>query len=230
MIKSLRILITIFLLTLSVACGDVFESNQGTTIFGNSHIPSGSITIGALEDGTFTVTIPLTLFGESEEALQDVGIDVDVDGESIEENLEPSPYYYTELEAVVFLLAPDGAHSIDDWETHNQDSGFAANSTVEITLYRNDETSSNFEGTLSDEGSTAWKKRGRIMAAIYSGNQKTGEEEEHEYFDTDDLTYVNSHGLSHSALVIPPSNDANEIKRRDTDTYCRLLIGCFQGK
>jgi len=212
MIKNLQILITLFLLTLSVACGDAFESNQGTTTFGNSHIPSGSITIGALEDGTFTVTIPLTLFGESEVALQDAGIDIAVDGEFIEENLEPSPYYYTELEAVVFLLAPDGAHSIDDWETHNQDSGFEENSIVEIKLYRNDDTSSNFEGALSDEGSTAWEKGGGVMATLYLGN-KNGEEEEYEYYDDHDLTYVNSFDLSNTALGISPSNNANAIKK-----------------
>lgn len=85
------------------ACSD---SNEGTSIAGNSTSPIPTIMIGKLTaDGLATITIPLAAFGDSEDDLDDARISISKNGTVVVSSLNPASYYVASIEAVRFVLS-----------------------------------------------------------------------------------------------------------------------------
>lgn len=127
----------IYILVLSVlfvsACSD---SNEGTSIAGNSTSPLPTITIGKLTDGKATITMPLAVFGDSEDDLDDARIAIYRNGTTLTSSLNPVPYYVESIEAVQFVL-----------------SGLVSGDVLMFVItVSSDETT--YEGTVSGDANT----------------------------------------------------------------------------
>ncbi len=101
--RTLRTLATIIVVLVLSSCDACScSTNSGTTITGNPTLP---ITIGRVSDaGESEVSIPLEVFGESEDVLDVSSVDIYVNSELRTANLSPSDDYDPSTEAVELTI------------------------------------------------------------------------------------------------------------------------------
>lgn len=121
-------------------CGACAQENKGSTEVGNptpTTSPSEKITIGKLsEDGKSAISIPLTIFGATENDLEGATIIISVNGE-VKHTVSPSPFFHESEQVVKFLL-----------------SWLAKDNQLSFEINKKDGTSETYSGTVSDTEDT----------------------------------------------------------------------------
>lgn len=113
------------------------DANKGTTIVGNPSVnPTETVvSIGQLDsDGISLITIPLEIFGETEDDLEGASIDILVNEAPIISGINPQEFYQSSRRAVTFNL-----------------NRLKLGDILEFVISRADGTILKYRGTVSDE-------------------------------------------------------------------------------